>query len=206
MKTVYVIGAGASAEVDLPTGEKLKQSISESLNLRFDHSRLISGDYEINNAIREFAKDQAAPFGEYIKACRHISEALLLTPSIDNFIDSHRDDDKISFCSKIAIAKTIIEAEASSKLFFDRYKEDKIDFDNLVGTWYLPFFQILMENCDLEEFETRLKDLFFIVFNYDRCLEQFLFFAIQNLYRVPPFKAKEIVEKINIFTHLTVRI
>lgn len=46
-KTVFVIGAGASKEANLPTGEELKSSISSFLDIRFEYNTQIKGDYLI---------------------------------------------------------------------------------------------------------------------------------------------------------------
>ncbi len=44
MKTVFVIGAGASKEANLPTGIELKDKISALLDIRFDWHDQKSGD------------------------------------------------------------------------------------------------------------------------------------------------------------------
>lgn len=200
VNTVYIIGAGASAEVNLPTGEKLKQRISELLNLKFGYRKQTQGDHEIGFELENHAQNNQEDFNTYYQACNHISEVLLLTPSIDNFIDAHKNDVKLAFCAKLAIIKSIIEAERSSNLFFNKLHNPLgFDFKKIELTWYLPFFQILMENCELEDFKKRLKEISFIVFNYDRCVEQFLFYAIQSLYRISIAEAKEIIEEISIY-------
>lgn len=52
-KTLIVVGAGASKEVNLPTGYKLKHRISSILDIRFeDGNRQISGDHVVYDAIR----------------------------------------------------------------------------------------------------------------------------------------------------------
>jgi hypothetical protein len=47
--TVFVIGAGASKEFDLPVGTELAIAISDKLNIRFDdfQQKLVSGDLEL---------------------------------------------------------------------------------------------------------------------------------------------------------------
>lgn len=55
MRTVYIVGAGASSEVSLPTGEKLKEHIASALNFEFRYQgmtdKLVSGDQVLLNAI-----------------------------------------------------------------------------------------------------------------------------------------------------------
>jgi hypothetical protein len=52
-KTVFVIGAGASNEVDLPVGTGLKDEIAGFLNIKFENGlHQISGDQTIWEAVR----------------------------------------------------------------------------------------------------------------------------------------------------------
>ena len=54
MKTLFIVGAGASEEAGLPVGGELKNQIAGLLN--FDHdafSRVVKGDSTVWGAIRE---------------------------------------------------------------------------------------------------------------------------------------------------------
>ena len=52
--TVFVIGAGASKEANLPTGYELKSRIADLLDMRFESfgSSLKSGDYKIVESLK----------------------------------------------------------------------------------------------------------------------------------------------------------
>lgn len=56
-KTVFIVGAGASCEAGLPSGDTLKERIAELLDIRFNDwgSDQISGDRRIVKALREAA-------------------------------------------------------------------------------------------------------------------------------------------------------
>ncbi len=91
--TVFVIGAGASKEVNLPSGEDLKSQISQLLDIRFDAfgSELEHGDHQIVGALKLHVKQPNGQRGDikpYVHESRHISEALPLAISIDNFIST----------------------------------------------------------------------------------------------------------------------
>ena len=60
-KTVFVIGAGASSEVNLPTGRQLKEKIAQLLDIRFDWNKQISGDQTTTDSLREFTKSANHP-------------------------------------------------------------------------------------------------------------------------------------------------
>ena len=108
-QTVFVIGAGASKEVGLPTGDELKNLISKSLDIDTDafDRKATSGDSLIcETLIRE------VPDGlTYLPAAHHIRDAMPQAESIDNFIYQHQGDKKIELCGKLAIVRSILVAE-----------------------------------------------------------------------------------------------
>ena len=204
MKTVYVIGAGASTEVGLPTGEKLKGKISELLDINFGNfNSLKRGDSKIIDALRIYANKTAKnenSLSPFVHEAWRIRDALPLAISIDNFIDTHRDNEKIALCGKLAIVRSILEAEKNSDLNFDSHKANaNIDFDFVANTWYISFFKLLTENCVQSELCERFKKITLIIFNYDRCVEHFLYYALQRYYGVNKSEAAELIKSINIF-------
>lgn len=202
MNTVFVIGAGASKEAGLPTGEELKKDISELLNLRWHHGMQVSGDSVIAEAIScsRKAGGKNKIYKETIMSACQISHALPLAISIDNFIDAHRDNKNIIFCSKLAIVSAILAAECKSLLYFKNDKgEASINFDALQDTWYLRFFRIITENCDYSRLKDRLDSVNLIIFNYDRCVEYFLFHAFINYYKISEADSSDLILHMNIY-------
>ncbi len=201
--TVFIIGAGASKEVNLPTGYELKRIIADLLDLRWDIHKMVSGDHLIAYALREHVKTPEGNRGDinpYVHEAWHIRDALPQALSIDNFIDSQRGNESLALCGKLAIVRSILKAESNSSLYFEKNRHDsKIKFSSLQNTWFLPFFQIITENCTKEDLEERLKKISIIVFNYDRCIEHFLFHAFINYYRISPEESAELTKFINIF-------
>ena len=202
-KTVFVIGAGASSEVNLPTGYELKEKISKLLDIRFEWYKQISGDRTITDSLREFTKDanhQNDELNSYLREAQHVGDALQLALSIDNFIDQHRDNQKIALCGKLAIVKSILEAEGHSLLYF---KQDRIDstinFKRLEKTWYINFFKLLTENCQKNELKKRFESITLIIFNYDRCVEFFMLKALQKIYKIDEKEAADLVKCLSIY-------
>jgi len=201
MKTVYVVGAGASYEADLPTGNELKNRIAGLLDIRFEMNAQKSGDYEIQQALRQYTRDNGNPqeLNLYLHECRHISENMPLAISIDNFIDSERGNEKLALCGKLAIVKSILDAERDSKLYFDPNRLGRnFDFSSLENTWYLSFFRTLTENCNQEDLIPRFEDITLIIFNYDRCIEHFLLCALKSYYRLDNKQAAQLVSSLEI--------
>src|SRR5947208_3018889 len=101
-KTVFVVGAGASNEVDLPVGSALKDAIAEKLDLRFEggYRQVGGGDVALLDVVR---KTHPQRLNEYLDAGWRIRNGLTLSSSIDDFIDAHRHDSLIAEFGKVAI-------------------------------------------------------------------------------------------------------
>lgn len=201
--TVFVIGAGASTEAKLPTSYELKSEISRLLDIRFHFDEQKSGDHAITAALRIIVRGTDGRNGDinpYLHEAWNIRDAMPQAISIDNFIDAHRDNDKIALCGKLAIVRSILDAEKKSLLHFERERIDStIDFPSLEQTWYIRFFQLLTEGCAKNDLAQRFKSIALIIFNYDRCIEHFLYYALQNYYKLSENEAAELVKNINIY-------
>lgn len=201
--TTFIVGAGASKEVNLPTGYELKRDIARLLDIRFDHCDQKSGDHLITDALRHLVRTSDGGNGDinpYLYEAWHIRDALPLAISIDNFIDSQRGNENIALCGKLAITRAILEAEKNSLLFFESERRDSgLDYSSLEETWYLSFFQLLTKNCEKNNLVKRFRAVTLIIFNYDRCIEHFMFNALKNYYRVNDQEAAEIVGSLNVY-------
>jgi hypothetical protein len=197
---VYVIGAGASKEANLPIGNELKTDISSLLDFHFDDfgRHLRKGDKKILDALQyHVTKDD----GSYdmrllLQEALHTSTALPLAISIDNFIDAHKQNENIAICGKLGIIRSILMAEKKSLL---NIKDSTIDLNLISKTWYISFFQLLTENCNKEDLAERFKYITLIIFNYDRCIEHFLFHALKIYYQVNETEAAQLIKNINIY-------
>jgi len=205
-KNIFVIGAGASKEANLPVGDELKKIIANLLNFSIKaFNELGSGDPQIFATLERISQDK--DINTYIQQAHHIRDALPLAISIDNFIDSQRGNDRLAICSKLAIARAILKAENESLLFTGSkyrrsrlpYAEIKFNLKDLDKTWYIPFFKLLTEGCTKEDLVERFQSVVLIIFNYDRCIEQFLINALQISYKITEEEAAKIITNINIY-------
>ncbi len=195
---VFVLGAGASKEVNLPVGSELKEQIAKVLDIRYESFRKISGDDIINESLRILVAN--GDINPYLGAAWRIRDAMPQAISIDNFIDSHRIDEKISKCGKLAIARCILTAESKSLLKVDRQNiYNKLKFTALEPTWFNAFFQLLTENCQQSDLPGRLSKVAIICFNYDRCIEHFLYLSLQNYYNMQPDEASAALKHLEIY-------
>ena len=195
-KTVIVVGAGASQEAGLPTSVELNISIARDLDIRFKLVEQNSGDRTIAAALQSRFRD----INPHLHACWKIRDALPQAISIDNFIESHRRDEKIGFCGKLAIVRSILVAEKRSLLYVDPSNTDNtLKYMSLEKTWFNAFWQRISENCQAEELRERFLSIALIVFNYDRCIEQYLYHSIQNYYGLSADSAASLVNAMEIY-------
>jgi hypothetical protein len=198
-KTLFVVGAGASAEIDLPVGSTLLETIAKKLKIKFKNRvELVSGDLKTIQTINEYASMRGQSSSLYYQRARLIDEAVPIAPSIDNFLDAHKKDEFLQFCGKLGIVASILEAERKSKLFVDEINNGRDNLSRLNGTWYTAFMKMLVERVDLDGIESVFDNVSFITFNYDRCIQKFLQVALQNYYGIDLRRAAKLISKLEI--------
>lgn len=196
--TTFVIGAGASFELNLPTGDGLQLLISKILqpgqNARgFSHEPIWQA---LLTMIQADGENWAYEATQYRTAAEKIIAGMPTAASIDNFLHTHRDDKRIVRLGKLAIAQAILNAEAGSHL---RNGDSRLNGHNPYTSgyyqmsWYYPLVKMLSMGTLLDDPGRLLANLKFIVFNYDRCLEVILRNAVKTYYAVEDREAANIV-------------
>ncbi len=201
-KTTIVLGAGASKEANLPTGAELKERIASILDIRFSDFAQVSGDSLVREALHEFVRQKFVnlSINPHLEAAWRIRDAMPLAMSIDNFIDAHQGDDRLERCGKLAIVRAILEAERNSPLYFNTLERDqKLDQPAVQQTWLNAFMQLLSENCRPDHLAEVLSSVKMIIFNYDRCVEHFLYHSLQTYYGLEQQRAAALVRGIEIY-------
>ena len=114
--------------------------------------------------------------------------------SVDSFINSRKDDERVRICAKVAIVQCLLEAEERSRLVFVQQNWDFINPDMVRSSWLSQLLYILQEQIVLG---VNVKDLFknlcIINFNYDRCVEHFFYHPLQHLYSMSEHDAAELI-------------
>ena len=176
----------------------LKKDIAEILGFEFNSfSQIVSGDERIANILRQDAISKGkTSWQEYLDACQLICDALPTAISIDNLMDAHRGNEFVEIAGKLAITKAIWSAEKKSKLA-GILENDRFNASRIADTWLVPFFQILTENVRISEIDRIFDNLTIINFNYDRCIEFFLPYALWNYYSLPIDRCIEICKKLS---------
>ena len=202
IETVFIIGSGASEEAKIQTASELKRSIAYLLDMKFRFDEQLHGDYLIWGALKEHVRRSGEPVKNltlYSRAAQHINRAMPQAGSIDQFIDTNPNNDKIALCGKLAIVRAILGAEKNSLLYCEQSNLSNMNFVALEKTWYKPFFELLTENCSKETIGERLKSITLIIFNYDRCVEHFICHALSNFYDLGAGEVTELFKNINIY-------
>jgi hypothetical protein len=186
-KTLFIVGAGASAELELPVGAALAKRIARLLTV----GRGSSGNPEGEQLLSQLYSSYPLNNEGYHIAARTISGGVVFANSIDDFLDRHSDDELIQRVGKAAIVKSILAAERESLLIKSLHTHAGVDA--LDKTWYMKFFRMLGSRVSASNARQIFDNVAFIVFNYDRCLEEFLVEALQLVYNMRPNEADAVV-------------
>jgi hypothetical protein len=193
--TLFIVGAGASKELNMPIGAGLAKAIHNKTSVKLDLGRITAaGDMAF---AQELARASRQGPGDFFAAARLIHNGILLTHSIDEFLEIHQDDQLVVTIGKAAIAKSILEAERSSNLFSKpQPHRTGLDLLTLENTWHIRFMRHLVQG--VKDVRQIFDNVSFIVFNYDRCLEYFLLHALQYLFGISDKDAHSILEELTI--------
>lgn len=158
-KTVFVLGAGASAHLGFPTANGLRRAILSGKKVLLERYGFTA---QLCDAFLTSFKESA-------------------NPSIDAYLELHREHEEIG---KVAIAHHLIAKENHDSLF--RYLV--ADANTLLSwgldqaNWYEYLFR-LFRMPTLPEFW--MNEFFFITFNYDRSLEHYFGTVLSQNYDQP---------------------
>lgn len=201
--TVLVLGAGASKEFGLPLGAELKGQIARDLDIKYEYGvRLISGSHEIAEALQRLVRQENGRDGNinlHRDCAVKISGAMRLSGSIDEYAERHRDNSRVADCAKLAISKAIIEAERRSKLFQNPRNPRQDLISDASESWLAYLLRDLTRGLTTPDLKRAFDNIYIINFNYDRCVEQFIFLWLQQVYGLDQGQSAEIAGELKIF-------
>lgn len=199
-RNVVVIGAGASKEFNLPTGEELKDKISKISDIEFDdfNMNLLRGDPDIVRCLYELSNNR--DISAHLEAAWQIRNNMPLAPSIDNFLHTHQENNEIVEFGKVAIVKAILDAEAKSLLLTERNNQGnyQLKANSVKDTWLSRLFQILVAGRSFDDFLKAMENITFISFNYDRCIHQFIFHAAKSYFGLGASQDARLIQTLDI--------
>src|ERR1700693_340241 len=100
-QTLFIVGAGASAEADVPTGKRLIDLVTNKLNYQFANGTRVqgSGDDDILDIFQQQTQTREG-IESYFQAAWRVRDGIIYSNSIDSFMDIHRHDPKVQLCGK----------------------------------------------------------------------------------------------------------
>lgn len=75
---------------------------------------------------------------------------------------------------------------------------NRIDYKNLEKTWYVQFVKILIDQVPLDKLDDLFSNISIVCFNYDRCIQHFLIWAVSSHYSIHYEKSRMLVENLQI--------
>ena len=202
-KTTFVIGAGASVDFGMPTGDELIGVISElcldcaNQDFRTNDADQVEQIEAFESAVQNTFANSRDNIKSSVVAADYLTKigrSLWLSQSIDTYLNE-QDEVLLSDIGKLAIIASILlhekirhskpsnteDSEDQNPLFEpEPRKFREMNFSSLRKTWLVSFFRALRGQIHFEQLEERLKNTSLVIFNYDRCVEHFLFHAFKT--------------------------
>lgn len=197
-KTLFIVGAGASAELGFPLGYSLAKIIQQNTSFIHQPGGLIEGPGA--NLIQALGHSQPTAFSEdeLKTAARILNRGATYNASIDDFLSVHAQSSSVVQLGKLAIIQAILDAERGSKLHSVTGFTPILDTRALEDTWLLQLSQILLRGHTRATVRSVFDNLAFVTFNYDRSLEVFLIHALKDGFAITHEQASEIVKSATI--------
>ena len=192
-KTLFIIGAGAGADIGMPVGAKLALDIHNRTKIDLSHF----GTLEQGTFDHEFARSFFQTRGgadRYSAAFNLIHKGIFFANSIDDFLNIHEGSAEVVEVGKAAIIRAILLAEKESHLYVSPSNANNtLDLMKVHKSWLTKLMRVLAPDRKAPDVQHVLDEVTFINFNYDRCLEQFLMHALTLQYGINLDRAKQIV-------------
>jgi hypothetical protein len=194
LPTVFIVGAGASAEFGLPAGVALKEQIAKSLHFRRDADGQFLGDSSFHKLLGDRFQDS---LDLYTNGGIELSETMESFESIDEALHWFSSRAEIVTLGKACIVRLILAAERDSILFNSMAPEFAPN-KSYPEAWASHLLSMAIGSFKREEAEAVLSRLKIINFNYDRTLEHFLFSTLVVQFRLREEEAQRAISKLKI--------
>jgi hypothetical protein len=178
--TVLVIGAGAGFDIEMPLGDSLAGKIAAAADFYIADGGYKRGDVRIATALQ-----QMGDWERFLTAGRMIASGIQYSKSIDNYVHTHSDKADVKTVAKLAIVQTILDAEKGCHIALEpeihppRFRDEVRAY----SSWLTDFFTVLQDGVvEARNLDDIFENLTIVNFNYDRCIEHFLFHVMQRLY------------------------
>lgn len=201
IKTVVIVGAGASKSFD-PTGTMpVGSELAEQIERLMDEELLTRHSTDFGPIAGSFSRNGGVD-GSHYAAMARIRDSIHSKNSIDDFISEWSDVPHLEAIAKRAIAICILAGESASQLMDLDVLEQDGGFAgrmrSMRPTWLATIARSINPEARRRDFDQVFQGLTFITFNYDRCIEQYLYAYATRSLNVPPPEAAALVSRVPI--------
>ena len=201
-RTVIIVGAGASSELQMPSGPELLSRLVQT----FDFSRLGTEAQSregllVARHLAKLGERTGRDANDMLAAAHRLRSAARMGRSIDTVIDQNDHDPQVVAAGKLAIAFLVGQAETRATLRdAPRLPGDLPLLGKPEETWLYWLGQLFTAGLPRSKLEQAFRDVAIIAFTYDRSIEHFLPFALTMAYGMTLREAQEIVAR-NLVIH-----
>jgi hypothetical protein len=172
-----------------------KDQIASAVRFRFEHGfQLTSGSEELLRHIRRHVQNEQHRANEFTRAGNMLAAAIPAFISADEALHFVSGTPEAVEVGKIAIIHCILEAERKSALAFSPSN------GRLTGEpsgWIGEMFSITMGGLRRDQLGTIFENVTFVNFNYDRTIEQYLHWALQERANATAEEATDIISRLD---------
>lgn len=173
-KTVLILGAGASAEFNMPVGSQLMSQIADLVQFKSKHS-----DPHFRGQIFSyFGHERRAALAA---AGSRLSSLISRFDSMDEVLHFLSGEAEAIQLGKVAIAYQILKAERNS-VIYGMLLNNAEAIKQCDSTWASWFLRIAISAARRQDYKKLFQNVTVVDFNYDRIFPQYLHSALQRLY------------------------
>ena len=180
---VFVVGAGASFDYGLPLGGTLAQSIAKDTDFWFEYHRStdpVRGDRDLYRLLRTRYQRDSEQLQRYLSAGQALSGALSSAVSVDDALYQLNETREAVELGKVCIIRSILKAEKYSNLAIST-ETGKMTRDAGKDGWIEQLLSMAVSGHRQNTVKDAFKNVTFINFNYDRCIEHYLYWSLQRI-------------------------
>jgi len=181
-RTVIVVGAGAGVDYQMPLGSKLVSDIAA--DVRFSFGRMgpfepVTGNAALFRLLNRRFEGDRSILSAYAHAGNALASVLSSAISVDDALYQLSETQEAVVLGKLCIVRKILEAEAASTI----RNADNGRPHNGSGRdgWIEQLFSMATSGVRQSEMEFAFDKVTFVIFNYDRCVEHYLYWAFQRI-------------------------
>jgi hypothetical protein len=194
-KTVLIIGAGASAEFNMPLGSQLIKRVANAVTETRWENEPEAGSLleQMRACLYDDRADRLYKLGPKLAEVAVKSKL----PSMDEVLHFLADADVV-YLGKLAISYEIMKAERESHLHLATSFHKERFIGIIDQSWANEFLGLALSGGRRQDLSNLFANVTVIDFNYDRVLPQYLYRALQRNLAIPEDDAAECVKNLSI--------